>query len=129
MAERRSVFALSAVCVFVLAMVWLIFQPVGRESSASIRPEPLAPFGPVAAGSLEFSWARPSDGAPVRVEVLDVGLAVLWSSETTKGTSLRPGDDAIASLPQGDMLWRAVAVSEDGGERPGDAAAFFLVRD
>jgi hypothetical protein len=124
---RWSVVALPVGFVLVLAVAWLIFRPVAPDSRAGLRPEPLEPFGNVSVDSLEFVWARPSDGAPVRVEVLDPGLALLWHSEATTGGSIRPPDDVLESLPRGDLVWRAVAVDEEDGERPGDAAAFFLV--
>jgi len=107
---------------------WVAFGPDPREESADIWPEPVEPFGMVRAADLRFVWSTPVDGAPVRVDVLDPGMTLLWRSGATTAGFVRPEDEVLAILPAGDLVWRPVAVPGDGPERVSDAAVFHLVK-
>jgi hypothetical protein len=97
------------------------------EKARGLVPEATDPFGIVARANVAFSWLLPSDGAPVRIEVFDTAFKPLWSSKPTRSGTLRPPESECDRWPEDDLLWRPVAVPEQGDERPGDYAAFSIV--
>lgn len=106
-------------------VAFLMRSPVERAAGAA--PEAVSPFGSISRADVVFRWALPSDGAPVRVEVLDVRLATIWRSEASAEGSLRPPAGVVSTWPLDDLFWMPRAVPAGAPERPGDLAAFTLL--
>jgi hypothetical protein len=124
---RGIVLAVGLVTLILGSAYWITRAPV--EIAEGLEPDPIDPFGPASPQDLVFRWALPSDGVPVRVEVLDASVREppLWVSAAVEGGSLPAPRDVVGAWPRGNLYWRPVAIAADGSKREGPLAAFLLL--